>query len=86
MRRAVVGQGCLRVRGGPLFARGDRAALGQAADVPLVVPAVRLRGLLPGRVLQRFVEQIIDYDGVTVLKTVEVLQLQFIIVGLGMHI
>ena len=44
-----------------------------------------LQGLLPGRVLQRFVEQIIDKDGLTVLKTVEVPQLQFIVVGLGMQ-
>ena len=42
------------------------------------------KGLLPGRVLQRFDEQIFDKDWVTVLKTVEVPQLQFI-VGLGMH-
>ena len=41
-------------------------------------------GLLPGRVLQRFDEQIFDNDWVTVLKTVEIPQLQFI-VGLGMH-
>ena len=41
-------------------------------------------GLLPGRVLQRFDEQIFDKDWVIVLKTVEVPQLQFI-VGLGMH-
>ena len=37
--------------------------------------AVGPRGLLPGRALQRFVEQIIDKDGLTVLKTVEVPQL-----------
>ena len=42
------------------------------------------KGLLPGRVLQRFDEQIFGKDWVTVLKTVEVPQLQFI-VGLGMH-
>ena len=50
-------------------------ALNKVVDVPVVVPLVRLRGLLPGRVLQRFVEQIIDKDGLTVLKTVEVPQL-----------
>ena len=35
--------------------------LDKAADVPVVVPTVRLRCLLSG-----FVELIIDYDGVTV--------------------
>ena len=35
----------------------------KAADVPVVVSTVRLRSLLPGRALQRFVEQIIDMDG-----------------------
>ena len=59
--------------------------LDNAADVPFC-PSGCLRGLLPGRALQRFVEQIIDQDGVTVLKTVEIPQLQFIIVGLGMHL
>ena len=29
--------------------------LNKVVDVPVVVPPVRLRGLLPGRVLQRFV-------------------------------
>ena len=55
---------------------GTVQLLDKAADVPVVVPTVRLRGLLPGRVLQRSVEQIIDHDGVTVLKTEEVPQLQ----------
>ena len=36
----------------------------KAADVAVVVPPVGPQGLLPGRVLQRFVEQIIDEDGV----------------------
>ena len=45
--------------------------LNKVVDVPVVVPPVRLQGILPGRVLQRFVEQIIDKDGLTVLKTVE---------------
>ena len=44
-----------------------------------------LQGLLPGRILQRFAEQIFDMDGSTVLKTVEVPQLQFIVVGLVMQ-
>ena len=54
-------------------------------DVPVVVPLIRHHGLLPGPVLERFVEEIFDKDGVTVLTTAEVPQLQFIIVGLGMH-
>ena len=49
--------------------------LNKVVDVPVVVPPVRLRGLLSGRVLQRFVEQIIDKDGLTVQKTVHVPQL-----------
>ena len=60
--------------------------LNKVVDVPVVVPLVRLQGLLPGRVIHRFVEQIFDKDGVTVLKTVEVSQLHFIIVGLEMHL
>ena len=62
LRRAVLGQGCRRVRGCP-HGSSSRSS-----------PRTR------------FVEQIIDKDGLTVLKTVEVPQLQFIIVGLGMHL
>ena len=65
---------------------GAMQFLDKAADVPVVLPPVRLQGLLPGRVLQLFVEQVFDQDGVTVLKAVEVPQLQFIIVGLEMHL
>ena len=39
------------------------------------VRTVGPQGLLPGQVLQRFVGQIIDHDGVKMLKTVEVPQL-----------
>ena len=44
-----------------------------------------LQGLLPGRVLQRFAEQIFDKDGLTLLNSVEAPQLQFIVVGLGVQ-
>ena len=50
--------------------------LDQVIDVPVVVLVIFLRkGLLPGRVLQRFDEQIFDNDRVTMLKTVEIPQL-----------
>ena len=84
LRRAVLGQCCRVVVLGLLVETVQ--LFDKAADVPVVVPTVRLRGLLPGRALQRFVGHIIDKDGLTVLKTVEVPQLQFIIVGLGMHL
>ena len=52
--------------------RRRRAGLGQGCWRARSVPPVRLQGLLPGRVLQRFDEQIFDEDGVTVQKTEEV--------------
>ena len=75
-RRAVLGQGCRRVRGcAGVCSWGTVQLLDKVADVPVVVPHGCLRGLLPGRALQRVVEQIIDMDGLTVLKTMEVSKL-----------
>ena len=50
---------------------GDRAALGQGCRRAHCCPSGGLRGLLPGRALHRFAEQIIVKAWYTVLKTVE---------------
>ena len=68
---SFLGQGCRRVRGCVGVVLGDRAALGQGCRHARCCPSGGLRGLLPGRALQRFAEQIIDKAGYTVLKTVE---------------